>query len=358
MIPVEPGFLNYVLREPLGVVGPDRAVELPADVPQLEDGPGARCRQHGRAQAGGAHAALVAPARRADGRGRVPAGRRQHRPGVRHDGRRSISPTHPDVAARSRFTGSTAVGPADRGGVGGQPEARPARARRQGRQHRLRRRGPGRGGRGLGVRHLPQPGPGLHRRVAADPARVDRRRVPRGLRARWPDRSGSAIPLDPATEMGPLTLAEHRDRVLGVRRRSRSTRAAEILTGGTAPDDPALAKRLLRRADRGAGTAERPRVAGGGLRTVRDGDHVRRSTTRRSRSRTATDYGLGGGLWTRDLAAGAPDGRGDRIRHGLDQLLQAGRPGIARSAGSAAPATAARWASRRCTSTRRPSPSG
>ena len=57
VIPVEPGFLNYVLREPLGVVGDDRAVELPADVLQLEDGSGAGRRQHRGDEAGRAHAA-------------------------------------------------------------------------------------------------------------------------------------------------------------------------------------------------------------------------------------------------------------------------------------------------------------
>ena len=48
-IPVEAGFLNYTLREPVGVVGPGRAVELPADVHQLEDGAGAGRRQLHRA---------------------------------------------------------------------------------------------------------------------------------------------------------------------------------------------------------------------------------------------------------------------------------------------------------------------
>jgi hypothetical protein len=55
IVPVEAGFLNYVTREPLGVVGADRAVELSADVHQLEDGTGPRRRQHGGAQAGRTH---------------------------------------------------------------------------------------------------------------------------------------------------------------------------------------------------------------------------------------------------------------------------------------------------------------
>ena len=45
----------------------DRAVELSADVHQLEDGAGARRRQHRRHEAGRAHAAVDAAHRRADG---------------------------------------------------------------------------------------------------------------------------------------------------------------------------------------------------------------------------------------------------------------------------------------------------
>ena len=50
---------RYVRRDPLGVVGVDRAVELPAQHGDVEARPRARGRQHGRAQAVGAHAAAA-----------------------------------------------------------------------------------------------------------------------------------------------------------------------------------------------------------------------------------------------------------------------------------------------------------
>jgi aldehyde dehydrogenase (NAD+) len=106
-------------------------------------------------------------------------------------------------------------------------------------------------------------------------------------------------PLDPATEMGPLTSPEHRDRVLGYVKIALDE-GGEILTGGKAPDDPALA----------AGCYVEPTV-------VRAGVHDRVSqeevfgpfvtvTTFRDEAEAldianATSYGLGGGLWTRDL---------------------------------------------------------
>ena len=57
----------------------DRAVELPAQHRLVEARPGARLRQHRRAQARRADAALRAPARRAGARSRHPRRRRQRR---------------------------------------------------------------------------------------------------------------------------------------------------------------------------------------------------------------------------------------------------------------------------------------
>ena len=107
-------------------------------------------------------------------------------------------------------------------------------------------------------------------------------------------------PLDPSTEMGPLTSANHRDRVLSyvdVAREAGST----ILTGGSAPDNPALA----------AGCYVRPTVV-----TAKPNDRVCQeevfgpfvSVTRFKDEAevmelaNSTIYGLGGGLWTRDLS--------------------------------------------------------
>ena len=52
------------VRMPVGVVGRDHAVELPDRDPRVEAVPGARLRQHRRAQAGGGHAAARAAVRR------------------------------------------------------------------------------------------------------------------------------------------------------------------------------------------------------------------------------------------------------------------------------------------------------
>ena len=93
------GFTSYVRREPIGVAGSDRAVELPADDGDLEDRSRARDREHDRAEALGDDAAHGAQARGAHGR--PPAARRvqrrdrRRRPGRRHDrptpGRRASS---------------------------------------------------------------------------------------------------------------------------------------------------------------------------------------------------------------------------------------------------------------------------
>jgi aldehyde dehydrogenase (NAD+) len=107
-------------------------------------------------------------------------------------------------------------------------------------------------------------------------------------------------PLDPATEMGPLTSAEHRDRVLGYVKVALDE-GAEILCGGKAPDDPALA----------SGYYIEPTVV-----VARPTDRVCReevfgpfvTVSRFSTDEeaialaNATEYGLGGGLWTRDLS--------------------------------------------------------
>jgi acyl-CoA reductase-like NAD-dependent aldehyde dehydrogenase len=107
-------------------------------------------------------------------------------------------------------------------------------------------------------------------------------------------------PLDPATEMGPLTSEGHRQRVLGYVQLARAERA-EILTGGSAPDDPALA----------AGSYLRPTVvrAEPDSRLCHDeifGPFVTVTTFRSDEEAIAlandVEYGLGGGLWTQDLS--------------------------------------------------------
>ena len=106
-------------------------------------------------------------------------------------------------------------------------------------------------------------------------------------------------PLDPTTEMGPLTSAGHRDRVLSYIEIAR-TEGGEVLSGGTIPDDPALAD----------GYYIRPTVvrAEPFARVCREevfGPFVTVTTFRTDAEALAiangVDYGLGGGLWTRDL---------------------------------------------------------
>ena len=67
---------------------PDHAVELPAQHRQLEDRPRARRRQHGRAEAGVADAALRPSLRRAGGRGGHPGRGAERRPRAGRDGRK------------------------------------------------------------------------------------------------------------------------------------------------------------------------------------------------------------------------------------------------------------------------------
>ncbi len=71
-IPVEAGFLNYVLREPVGVVGQVVPWNFPLMFTSWKMAPGARRRQLHRDEAGRDHAAVSSlQDRRADGRGRL-----------------------------------------------------------------------------------------------------------------------------------------------------------------------------------------------------------------------------------------------------------------------------------------------
>ncbi len=107
-------------------------------------------------------------------------------------------------------------------------------------------------------------------------------------------------PLDSLTEMGPLTSPGHRDRVLSYVKIA-IDEGGEVLVGGTAPEDPALAN----------GCYVMPTVV-----RARAGDRVCREevfgpfvtvTTFASEDEAiqlanGVDYGLGGGLWTNNLS--------------------------------------------------------
>jgi betaine-aldehyde dehydrogenase len=109
-------------------------------------------------------------------------------------------------------------------------------------------------------------------------------------------------PLDPATEMGPLTSAEHRDRVLSYVKVALDE-GGEVITGGKAPDDPALARGFYVEP-----TVVRARPSDRVCREEVFGPFVTVTTFRGEDEVVAvangTDYGLGGGLWTRDLSRG------------------------------------------------------
>jgi len=106
-------------------------------------------------------------------------------------------------------------------------------------------------------------------------------------------------PLDPSTEMGPLTSKLHQERVLSYVKIAHQE-GAEILTGGKAPDDPALAD----------GCYVEPTVV---MAQPQDrvcqeevfGPFVSVNTFTDDEEALAiangTDYGLGAGFWTSDL---------------------------------------------------------
>ena len=99
---------------------------------------------------------------------------------------------HPHVP-KLTFTGSTVDGPGDPPLRRRPHQERPPRARRQDAEHRVRRRGPRPGDRGLAVHRVLQHGPDLHERVA--PAGPAQRAPTRSSTRSWsaPRASASAI---------------------------------------------------------------------------------------------------------------------------------------------------------------------
>ncbi len=106
-------------------------------------------------------------------------------------------------------------------------------------------------------------------------------------------------PLDPLTEMGPLTSRQHRDRVLSFVDVARE-QGGRVLAGGKAPDDAGLAN----------GCYVEPTIVEAKPEDRVSQEEVFGPFMTVTRFRTdeealaianGTEYGLGAGLWTRDL---------------------------------------------------------
>jgi acyl-CoA reductase-like NAD-dependent aldehyde dehydrogenase len=108
-------------------------------------------------------------------------------------------------------------------------------------------------------------------------------------------------PLDPATEMGPLTSLHHRDRVLRYVDIGREE-GGRVLFGGSPPRDFALAQGCYVQPTVMQARSHRDRIAqeevfGPFVTVLTFRDDLEALTIANS-----TEYGLGNGVWTRDLA--------------------------------------------------------
>ena len=297
VIPVDPGFLNYVVREPLGVVGCIVPWNFPLMFCSWKMGP---------ALAAGNTVVLkpseltpLSSLRLAELMVEVgvPAGVVNIVPGYGHTAGERIA-THPDVR-KVAFTGSTAVG-------------RRIVEYSAGNLKRVQLELGGKGanivfddadvtaavnGSAFAIFHNQGQACIAGSRLIVHEAVADEF-LEQFLALARSIRLGD--PLDPATEMGPLTSPLHRDRVLSYVKVALDE-GAEILTGGRAPDDPALAKGCyieptVVRADPGSRVGQEEVFGPFVTFTTFSSDEEALAIA------NGTDYGLGGGLWTRDLS--------------------------------------------------------
>ncbi|MEP7048414.1 MAG: aldehyde dehydrogenase family protein [Ilumatobacteraceae bacterium] len=297
VIPVEPGFLNYVQREPLGVVGQIVPWNFPLMFCSWKMGP---------ALAAGNTVVLkpseltpLSSLRVAELMVEVgfPAGVVNMVPGYGEGAGERLA-THPDVA-KIAFTGSTAVG---RRIVGYSAS-------------NLKRVQLELGGKGANIVFddavIPAAVGGSAFAIFHNQGQAciagSRLLLHEKIADEFLDRFVTLAksiklgdPLDPATEMGPLTSPMHRDRVLGYVKVA-VDEGGQIITGGKAPDDPALAKGCyveptIVRAEPGDRVCQEevfgPFVT---VSTFADEDEALQIAN-------GTDYGLGGGLWTQNLS--------------------------------------------------------
>lgn len=306
VIPVEPGFLNYVQREPLGVVGAIVPWNFPLMFCSWKMGP---------ALAAGNTIVLkpseltpLSSLRLAELMHEIgfPAGVVNVVPGYGHTAGEALA-VHPEVR-KIAFTGSTAVGKRI-------VEYSASNLKRV--QLEL-------GGKGANIVFddavIPAAVNGsawaifhnqgqaciagsrliLHEKIA-DQFLEQFLALARSIRV--------GNPLDPATEMGPLTSPMHRDRVLSYVKVALDE-GAEILTGGKAPDDPELSKGCYVEP-----TVVRARPEDRVCQEEVFGPFVTVTTFADDDEAIAiangTEYGLGGGLWTQHL------GRAHRVAHAM-----------------------------------------
>ena len=349
VVPVEQGFLNYVLREPLGVVGQVVPWNFPLMFTSWKMGPALAAGNTVVLKPAEITPLQLAADRGADGRGRHPAGRRQHPA-------RATAPSPASTSPSTRTSQKICLHrldrcrPQDRAGLGGQPEARAARARRQGREHRvLGRQHQGRRSTASAFAIFHNQGQAciagsrlmLHERIA-DEFLDGFIKLAKSIKL--------GNPLDPTTEMGPLTsqaAPEARAQLLrdcaAGRRQDPDGRQGARRTG--------TGEGLLRRADGRDGAAPGPRLPGRSVRTVRRREHVRvrRGSDRRSPTRPNTDSAAACG---RPTCSARIASRGT-MKAGMVWIncYKRVNPGFAVRRRRAARDTVARWASKPCTTT-------
>jgi acyl-CoA reductase-like NAD-dependent aldehyde dehydrogenase len=297
VVPVEPGFLNYVTREPVGVVGQIIPWNFPLMFTSWKMGPALAAGNTIVYKASELTPLTTLAVVELMAESGFPRGVVNVVPGTGMGAGTPLA-RHPDVA-KIAFTGSTAVG---RKIV----EASAGNLKRV--QLEL-------GGKGANLvfddADLDASVNGSAWAIFHNQGQAciagSRLLLQRGIADRFIERFVSLArsirvgdPLDPQTEMGPLTSALHRDRVLAYVNVARE-QGGEVLTGGRSPDDDGLA----------AGWYVQPTVV-----RARPDDRVCHEEVfgpfvtvtmfdteeQAIQIANGTEYGLGGGLWTRDLA--------------------------------------------------------